>query len=106
MRSMKMLALTLMLAGSSPAVGADTTAQVATRDELALALREASPGTTILVAPGTYRGGFSFAGLKGTEEQPIVVAGADPKNPPVIEGGYGLHLSSPEHLELRDLVFA
>jgi hypothetical protein len=44
--------------------------------------------------------------LIGTKEQPIVIAGADPANPPIITGGgSGLHLSSPEHIELRDIVF-
>jgi len=59
------------------------------------------------MAAGTYRGGLSIATLKGTKELPIVIAGADPKDPPLIRGGGGgLHLSSPEHVELRDLVFA
>jgi hypothetical protein len=81
--------------------------RVASRDELARALAGARPGTAILIAPGTYRGGLSASGLKGTKDQPIVIAGADPKNPPVIEGGgSGLHLSSPVHVELRNIVFA
>jgi hypothetical protein len=79
--------------------------RVSSRDELARALSEAKPGTTILVAPGKYRGGFSAGKLTGTKDAPIVVAGADPKDPPVIEGGgSGLHLSSPAYLELRDMI--
>ena len=81
--------------------------RVSNRDELIDALRRAKPGTTILVAPGKYRGGLSQAKLAGTKERPIVIAGADSANPPVIEGGgSGLHLSSPGHVELRDLVIA
>src|SRR5436189_4473538 len=79
--------------------------RVKTRDELASALREAKAGTTILIEPGTYPGGLSEGDLFGTPTQPIVIRGADPKQPPVIEGGSsGLHLSSAQHLELRDLI--
>ena len=79
--------------------------QVGTSEELVEALRHAKAGTTILLNPGTYRGGLASANLQGTEEEPIVIAGADPARPPVIDGGSsGLHLSSPEHVELRDLV--
>jgi hypothetical protein len=78
---------------------------VKSRDEFARALATAKAGTTISVAPGTYRGGLSGAGLAGTKDQPIVIAASEPKNPPVIEGsGGGLHLSSPQHVELRNLV--
>jgi polygalacturonase len=81
--------------------------RVGTRQELAEALRNAKGGTTILVAPGTYRGGLARTKLRGTRDEPIVIAGADPAKPPVIEGaGSGLHLSSPEHVELRDLMIA
>src|SRR5688572_4281247 len=87
------------------AVRAAETVRVANRDELALALRDPKPGTPILIAPGTYRGRLSADRLRGTREQPIVVAGTNPQKPPVIEGGGGgLHLSSPAHVELRDLV--
>jgi hypothetical protein len=92
----------------APAVArADEVVRVSSRDELAQALRRAAAGTTILIAPGTYEGGLDGDGLRGTEERPIVIAGADPNQRPVIEGGGGgMHLSSPEYVELRDLVFA
>jgi hypothetical protein len=78
---------------------------VTNRDELIDALGRAKPGTTVTVAAGVYQGGISRAKLTGTQERPIVVAGADPKDPPIIEGGgSGLHLTSPAHVELRDLV--
>lgn len=96
----------LVLALPLSAAAGDTI-RVGNRDELALALHDPKPGTTISIAPGTYRGGLSGGRLRGTKEEPIVIAGADPKNPPVIHGGGGgLHLSSPEHVELRDLTFA
>jgi hypothetical protein len=106
---MKRTLLASFLVGfaSVTAVGAEeVTVRVSSRDELARALASARPGTTILIAPGTYRGGLSARGLAGMKEAPIIVAGADPQDPPEIEGGGGgLHLSSPAHLELRDIVF-
>jgi pectate lyase len=73
--------------------------------ELLRAARAARPGTTILLAPGTYRGGLTISSLQGTADQPIVVTAADPNNRPVIEGGTScLHLTDPAHVELRDLV--
>jgi hypothetical protein len=82
-----------------------TDIHVANSAELNDALRSASAGDAILLAPGKYRGGISQIGLKGTKENPIVIAAADPKNPPVIEGGgSGIHLRSPAHVELRDLI--
>lgn len=89
-----------------PQAIADEAIRVSNRDELIVALRDARSGTTILVASGNYRGGMSSAKLAGTKERPIVIAGADPANPAVIEGGgSGLQLSSPQHVVLRDLVF-
>jgi Right handed beta helix region len=79
--------------------------RVSNRDELVDALRAAKPGTNIVIAAGVYQGGLSQTKLAGTKEHPIVIAGADRDHPPVIEGGgSGLHLSSPAHAELRDLV--
>jgi hypothetical protein len=79
--------------------------RVGNRDQLVVALRGAKAGTTILIAAGDYQGGLSQANLTGTKEQPIVIAAADPNRPPVISGGgSGLHLNSPAHVELRDLV--
>jgi hypothetical protein len=80
---------------------------VSTREELVAALREAKPGDEIRLASGTYAGGLAHTGLRGTADNPIVLAAADPQHRPVIEGGgSGLHLSSPEHVEVRGLVFA
>jgi hypothetical protein len=57
-----------------------------------------------MLAPGSYAGGMSFADLRGEPGKPIVIAGADPANPPrIVGGGSGLHLSRVAHLELRDL---
>jgi hypothetical protein len=80
---------------------------VANRDELVAALAAAKPGDELRLAPGTYAGGLHAAGLRGTESTPIILAAADDAQPPVIQGGQtGLHLSSPQHVELRGLTFA
>ena len=90
----------------APAPGA-AAVTVADADGLRRALADAVPGTTIRIAPGTYRGGISARGLRGEPGRPIVLAAADPERPPVFEGGdFGLHLSDPAHVELHDLVVA
>ena len=61
----------------------------------------------ILLSAGTYPGGFYFTDLHGENNHPIVIAAADPTNPPVIQGGgTGLHLSRPGFVELHDLVIS
>ncbi len=80
--------------------------QVASDLEFARALADAKAGDCIFLAPGRYKGGRSRADLAGTKEAPMLIAGADPKNRPMIVGGTsGLHLRSPAHLEIRDLIF-
>ena len=74
--------------------------------ELQSALANARPGTRVLLAPGDYRGGLHFKGLKGSQGAPIVIAGAEPTRPPrFIGGGSGLQLSAVSHVELRNLTF-
>jgi Right handed beta helix region len=83
------------------------TVTVDSRHELMEAVRTAKPGTKILVAPGTYAGGLSFNNLKGEAGKPIILAAADPQNPPVIDGGAsGLHFTDPAYVELHDLVIS
>jgi hypothetical protein len=97
----------IVVTGTPPQAAAGQEIHVSNRDELSRALDKAKAGTMIFIAPGKYRGGLSQAKLAGTKQQPITIAGSDPSNPPVIEaGGSGLHLASPEHVELRDLVLS
>jgi hypothetical protein len=73
---------------------------------LRAAVAAATPGSRILLAPGTYPGGFYFTNLRGAAGRPIVIAAADPQDPPVIQGGgNGIQLSDPEYVELHNLVF-
>jgi hypothetical protein len=107
MRSKWFALMMIFAAAFSAAVsrGADATVEVSTRAELEQAVAEAKAGTRIAIAPGTYEGGLSFAGLKGTEGRPVVLAAADPSRPPVIQGGGScLHLAGPAYVELHDLV--
>ncbi len=68
-------------------------------------LNQAQPGLTLRLAPGLYGGSYHFANLRGSAEQPILVAAADPANPPVFDGSTGgLQFSGVAHLELRGLV--
>lgn len=84
-----------------------TAAEVRVHDAASLraALAAAVPGTHILLAGGEYGGGFRSVDLRGTPEKPIVIAAADPAQPPILRGGNnGMHLSNPAHVELRGLV--
>lgn len=84
-----------------------STIRVENREQLVRALARAEAGTTVLLESGTYRGGISQENLRGTRELPIIIAAADPAQPPVIEGGGGgLQLSDPAFVELRHLVFS
>ncbi len=79
---------------------------VSDRTALVRAIQEATPGTTIRVAPGKYQGGLSATKLHGSEGKPIVITAADPKQPPVFEGsGSGIQLSGCSYVELHDLHF-
>lgn len=78
--------------------------RVASSAELNAAGTAVRPGTVILIEPGVYSERFHFTNLRGEKERPIVIAGADPKNPPRFEKG-GMQLSNPAFIELRDLQF-
>jgi hypothetical protein len=74
--------------------------------ELRSAVAAAKPGTRILLAGGNYGGGFYFSNVRGESGRPIVIAAADPQQPPVFrDGNAGMHLSNPAYVELHDLVF-
>ncbi len=110
-RILLFLSLALSLLGAGPralpgarGAEADETVKVRDAEGLRRAVAAAKPGTRILVEPGEYPGGFFFSGLAGKLGKPIVIAGSDPKNPPVIRGSTnGIHLVDPSHIEIRDL---
>jgi hypothetical protein len=61
--------------------------RVRTPAELRAALSKLTPGTTVLIAPGSYGGGYTVRKAGGTEEAPIVIRGAEAGRPPVFKGG-------------------
>ena len=96
------IVLSLMLAALAPA----SAAEVSDTPSLIKALRSAKPGDVIKVAPGNYTGGVSASGIKGTEKAPVKLTAADPKQPPVIDGGAsGIHLSGCAYIEISQLKF-
>jgi hypothetical protein len=105
MRSMsQVFTLTVGLIGLAAAHAADV--KVTSATELRAAVAAAKPGTRVLLAGGNYGAGFHFTNLRGEEKQPIVIAAADPQNPPVFrDGSAGMHFSNPAWVELHDLVF-
>jgi len=78
--------------------------RVGNSQEFRTAIRRLAPGTTLLLAPGAYRGGVDLRNVAGTEHAPIVIRGADPKRPPVFAGGNeALHLSDCNYVTLSHL---
>src|SRR5688572_26368884 len=76
------LSLSSSLAFAGPWDRADTHT-VRNDAELRSALRERiPPGATLLIAPGKYTGGIEINSARGAEGKPIVIAAADPKQPP------------------------
>lgn len=104
------LRLAAVVACLCPAIMTGCTATAATvsvSDVVGLmdAVAVAVPGTRILIAPGEYPGGLYFAGVHGTEEEPISVGGVDPQNPPIFTGGANaFHFAGASHLTLHDMV--
>lgn len=97
------LLLGIVLSLPSPAGGGDTV-KVSSRDQLVKAVAEARPGTTILIAAGTYQGGLSFDDLQGQPGSPIILAAADEEHPPIFQGTrFGIHLTDAAFVELRHL---
>jgi hypothetical protein len=73
--------------------------------QLRRAVAQAVPGTTIRIAPGSYRDGVVSQALRGEPGKPIILTATDPKRPPAFEGSNsGLHLSDPAYVELHSLV--
>ncbi|HET6410013.1 MAG TPA: right-handed parallel beta-helix repeat-containing protein [Chthoniobacteraceae bacterium] len=100
---MKLLAASFLFL---PAIMPAAEVAIRTADELRAALRGAKPGTQLVLAAGSYTGGFYAGGLRGEPGKPIVIKAADPSSPPVFtDAKTGLHLSGPAHVELKHLTF-
>ncbi len=74
--------------------------------ELRSALKTVAAGSTIEIMPGIYDGGIGLANIHGRIDSPIVVTGADAKNPPVFEGlNEGLKVTSSSYIKFKDIIF-
>ncbi|HRK22903.1 MAG TPA: right-handed parallel beta-helix repeat-containing protein, partial [Fimbriimonadaceae bacterium] len=86
----------ILVANQDPSI-----VRVTTRAEFQMALRDAKPGTKIIVARGTYKGGLFAENIHGTKERPIVISTTEGAE---IEGGVnGLHLSRVSHIRIENL---
>jgi len=103
---MKCLARIAAMAGLVGVVVATARAEEVTVDtasDLRSAIARATPGTTILIAPGIYSGEMHFRDVSGTAEARITIKGADPDDPPVFKGGsQALHLADCNYVTLAD----
>jgi len=71
------------------------------------AVAQAKPGTRVEIAPGEYAGGFNFTNVRGEAGRPIIIAAADPKQPPLFKGATeGIHLTEAVYVELHNLSFS
>jgi len=68
------------------------------------AAQDATPGSAIVVAPGTYGGGNYISGLTGTAESPIWIRGASSTNRPLMDGGNdAMHLVKSRYVVVENL---
>ncbi|CAH0119726.1 DNRLRE domain-containing protein [Paenibacillus sp. MSJ-34] len=83
------------------------------------AMKNASPGDVIAIAPGTYVGvrstsgdpggqGLFYSGKNGSQASPIILKSCDPAHPAVFkgtnvnDGSYGIHLTG-DYWQIRDI---
>ena len=68
------------------------------------AVQDATAGSAVMVAPGTYSGGNYISGLTGTADAPIWIRGTSPTNRPLINGaGEGIHLTKIRYVVIENL---
>jgi hypothetical protein len=66
----------------------------------------ATPGTWILIAPGTHGGNQFIPNLRGTPTAPIWIGGAWGTMPVISGGAEGLHLTRPAYVVIQNLELA
>lgn len=79
---------------------AGNTVNVASLADLGKALKAAKPGQVILLKKGSYKGNVGIAGVKGTQDKPIVLRGED-RQTTIINGS--VTVGSCEHVQIEDL---
>ncbi len=101
-RTVVAAAMLALAAAPSPAHAAER--KVASDEELRAALAALRPGDVVVIAAGTYRAGIAISNVAGTEKAPVVIRGADPKNPPLFDGPRaGCHFSDCTYLTVRGI---
>ncbi|WP_395820823.1 DNRLRE domain-containing protein [Archangium minus] len=93
---------------------------LATTADIQNAMKNAAPGSTLVIASGTYTGnrstsgdpggqGLFYSGRSGTASSPIILKSCDPSNPAILkgvavnDGSYGIHLTG-DYWQIRDLI--
>lgn len=98
------LLFSLLILNQTAISAAPKNLTVATQSELDHSLRQLTPGTTIQIQPGRYRGGIHLKRVAGRPDAPIVIEAADSSRPPEFVGqATGFHLSACSHILLRHL---
>lgn len=70
--------------------------------DVAVAMRAASPGDTVLIHPGTYRGTFWIENIHGAMNNPIVIRGVE-RSTVVFDGGSeSMHFSDCSNITLEN----
>ncbi|MHC4607513.1 MAG: right-handed parallel beta-helix repeat-containing protein [Planctomycetota bacterium] len=102
-----MLPLFLLLGSLLCPSQADDEVRVNSTTGLRRAIREAEPGTRIIVLPGSYGGGIALNGVKGEPGKRIVIQGLNADQMPLFAAGpEAFHLSDCEHVALGYLRIA
>ncbi len=91
---------------SSGSGGSGSTVQVSTSSQLSSALTNASAGTTIVLANGTYTQStpFTISGKQGTSSAPITIKAAN-QGQAVISGGAAIHITGSSYVTVEGLKF-
>ncbi|MCD6052668.1 MAG: hypothetical protein K0Q55_4086, partial [Verrucomicrobia bacterium] len=84
--------------------GAENVRMVNNTREFQEAIRTLKSGTTLKLAPGDYGAGHFVSKARGTKEEPIIIEGANPSQPPKFSGGnLAIHFSGCTHLTVRHI---
>lgn len=82
----------------------DTIVNVSTAAQLQTALNNASAGTTIVLANGTYNGPFTITSKNGTASNPIMIRSAN-QSQAIISGTGGFTLTTSSYITIQGLKF-
>jgi hypothetical protein len=94
-----------LIVGKIESFDMQTTLTVSNRQELIQAISQAKPNTKIVLASGEYQGGLHFSNLQGEPDKPIIIAGENANQKPIIKGeGNCLQFSDCAYLELHNLI--